>query len=344
MVTFGILGFGRHAVKRLVPGFTRARKAGLMALSRRDLARAQASAREFHVALAFDSAEALCRAPEVEAIFVATPNACHLENVLLALECGKPVLCEKPMGTDAAQCRAMVEAAHRTRRLLGMAQIFRFAVSVNRLRERVQGGQIGKVIFARAEFGVPTQGHTRPWLYDKRLSGGGPIADVGVHCIDTLRFILADEVARVHALGFSDERSGEVEAAAALNLEFRSRTLASVLVSFRSGYRTPLEFVGEKGVLRARDGLSVERPVTLELCRDGRVVESEAVSNHNAHSRQLDAFAAAIEGTTPYPVPGEEGWRNQLVLDAAYRSLASGRTEAVPSLPALAQQSNPLSS
>lgn len=344
MVNFGILGFGRHAVKRLAPGFSRARNASLVALSRRDRARAEASAREFHVPLAFDSAEALCRAPEVDAVFVATPNACHLENVLLALECGKPVLCEKPMGTDAAQCRAMVEAAHRASRLLGMAHIFRFAASVNRLRQRVQAGQIGKVIFARAEFGVPTQGHTRPWLYDKRLSGGGPIADVGVHCLDTLRFILADEVARVSALSFSDDRSGDVEAAAALNLEFRSGTLAAILVSFRSAYRTPLEFVGEKGVLRARDGLSIEHPVTLELCHDGLVVESEAVSNHSAYPRQLDAFAAAVESAAPYPVPGEEGWRNQLVLDAAYRSLSTGRTEEVPSLPSPAQQSNPLSS
>ncbi len=344
MVNFGILGFGRHAVKRLAPGFARARNARLVALSRRDLARAEASAREFHVPLAFDSAETLCRAPQVDAVFVATPNACHLESVLLALACGKPVLCEKPMGTDAAQCRAMVDAAHRARRLLGMAHIFRFAASVNRLRDRVQAGQIGKVIFARAEFGVPTQGHTRSWLYDKRLSGGGPIADVGVHCLDTLRFILGDEVARVHALGFSDDRSGEVEAAAALSLQFHSGTLAAVLVSFRTAYRTPLEFVGEKGVLRARDALSVEHPVTLELCRDGRIVESETVSNHNAYARQLDAFAAAVEGAAPYPVPGEEGWRNQLVLDAAYRSLATGQTEKVPSLPALARESTPLSS
>src|SRR5271167_1702216 len=98
MINFGIVGFGLHAVKRLMPGFANARNCRVSALSRRDLAKAQESARQHNIPLAFDSAEQLCRSPQVDAIFVTTPNACHLQDVLLALSCGKPVLCEKPMG------------------------------------------------------------------------------------------------------------------------------------------------------------------------------------------------------------------------------------------------------
>src|ERR1700730_8114293 len=111
MIRFGILGFGLHAAKRLMPGFALAQNCRVTALSRRSLEKAQESARHHHIALAFDSAEDLCCSPEVDAVFVTTPNACHLADVLLAIKCGKPVLCEKPMGVHADECRKMVETA-----------------------------------------------------------------------------------------------------------------------------------------------------------------------------------------------------------------------------------------
>ncbi len=160
------------------------------------------------------------------------------------------------------------------------------------------------------------------------IAGGGPVADVGVHCIDALRFILQDEVLRVSAREIAG-RPSEVEAGAALLLEFSRGTLATVTVSFRAEYRTPIEMIGESGVARADDALNVDRPIQLELRRGGAVVETHTVSNHLAYARQVDAFAAAVGGKTEFPIPGEEGWRNQQILDAAYRSMRSGQTENV---------------
>jgi predicted dehydrogenase len=329
MIRFGILGFGLHAAKRLMPGFALAQNCRVTALSRRDMGKARESARQYNIPLAFDSAEALCRSPEVDAVLVTTPNACHLQDVLLAIRCGKPVLCEKPMAIHADQCRQMVEAARQANLLLGVAQVFRFEDSTARLRERVAAGQIGRPVFARSEFSFPGgTGHARSWINDPAVAGGGPIADVGVHCIDALRFILQEEVVRVSCSGMSD--GGELEAAAVLTLEFSRGTLGAVLVSFRAEYRTPLELVGETGVLRAEDALNVEKPISLQLWRGGAVIETEALSNRFAYARQVDAFAAAVEGKAAFPVPGTEGWQNQEILDAAYRSLKSGSTEKVP--------------
>jgi len=102
--------------------------------------------------------------------------------------------------------------------------------------------------------------------------------------------------------------------------------------SFLAEYRTPLELVGETGVLWADNALTVEHPINLELRRGGAVVESQTVSNRLAYALQVDAFANAVEGKAEFPIPGEEGWRNQEILDAAYRSMKSGRTEAVPNV------------
>src|SRR6202140_1690069 len=108
MIRFGIGGFGLHAVRRLMPGFALARNCKVVALARRDSDKAREAAAKYGIPHVFASTEELCGCPEVDAGLVATPNACHLQDVLTAVAGGKPVLCEKPMGMDADECRRMV--------------------------------------------------------------------------------------------------------------------------------------------------------------------------------------------------------------------------------------------
>jgi predicted dehydrogenase len=330
MIRFGIAGFGLHAVRRLMPGFALARNCKVVGLSRRDAKKARDAAAEYGIPHVFASTEDLSRSPEIDAVLVTTPNSCHLQDVLTVIAAGKPVLCEKPMGMNADECRQMVESARKAGVLLGVAQVFRFEESTARFRERIAAGDIGRPIFARAEFSFPGSGHARTWLYNRSVSGGGPIADVGVHCIDALRYILQDEPRIVTALGHSDKESGDVEAAALLALRFQRDTLATIMVSVRAQYRTPLEVVGDEGVLRADDALNIERPVNIELWRSGHRIAEETVSNKLAYARQVDSFAAAIEGREEFPASGIQGWQNQVILDATYRSLISGKGEEIP--------------
>jgi len=331
MIRFGIAGFGLHAVKRLMPGFARSKNCQVTALSRRNITEAKQSAAEYGIPLAFDSVADLCQSPEVDAVLVTTPNSAHLADVLDAVDAGKPVLCEKPLAMNADECRQMVKAARHKGVLFGVAQVFRFNESVRGLQEWVAAGRIGRPVFARSEFSFfADASHPRKWLHDASVAGAGPIFDVGVHCIDTLRFILQDEVVRVSASAVADERSGDVESAASLTLQFSRGTIGTALVSFRAEYRTPIELIGGAGALRADKALNVEHPVELQFLRDGAVMETKTASNHLAYALQVDAFADAVEGKSPFLIPGEEGWRNQEVLDAALRSIKTGKAEAVP--------------
>ena len=330
MLRFGIVGFGLHAEKRMMPAFSQAKNCKAIALSRRALEKARESSTKWNIPLAFDSVTVLAQSAEVDAVFVTTPNNCHLPDVLSVIAAGKPVLCEKPLAMKADECRQMVEAAGKAKVPFGVAHVFRFEESVNRIRQRVASGQIGTPIFARAEFSFPGgPDHPRKWLYDMNVAGGGPIADIGVHCIDALRYILQDDVAKVSANGMHDKLSGQMEAAAAVTLEFSRGTLAACLVSYRASYRTPLEVVGTEGVLFADDCLNVERPIEIQLRKEQKIVETETVSNKSAYSAMLDAFADAVEGKGEFPVPGIEGWKNQEILDAAYRSLRGANKEIV---------------
>ncbi len=112
-------------------------------------------------------------------------------------------------------------------------------------------------------------------------------------------------------------------------LEFESGMVATVSASGRTPYQTFLEVAGETGALSAVNALTIERPVNVELRRGLEVAESREVSNADAYAVQVDAFAAAIEEGRDFEIPGEEGLRNQLILDAAFRSIKSGKTEIV---------------
>ena len=329
MIRFGIAGFGLHGDKRLMPGFAKASRCRVTAISRRDPAKAKATAETYGLSHAFTSTQELGRCPDVDAVLVASPNSLHLPDTLAALEAGKPVLVEKPMAVNADECVRMIGASQQRKLRLGVAQIFRFEESTRRMREHVLNGSLGPVVYARAEFSFPGRGHVRSWISNAAVAGGGPIADVGVHCIDTLRFILADEVAAVSAFTHADEESRDVEATGVVNLQFNSGVLASVLVSFRGAYRTPISIVGEAAGLTANDALTVERPVTIELKRADGSVTREEVNNALAYANQVDAFADWLTDDKPFPAPGAEGLRNQLILDAAYRSAKSGTVEKI---------------
>ncbi len=328
MIRFGIAGFGLHAVKRLMPGFAISRRCTVTALSRRDLQRAKQSAAEFNITHAFASTADLCACPDVDAILVTTPDALHRADVLEAVRHGRPVLCEKPMAMNATEAREMVDAARHAGVLLGVAHVMRFEQSVKWFREQVAQRRFGQPRTARADFLAPLMSSERTWINDPTLATGGPIADVGVHCIDTLRFVLGDEVRAVTARAHYDPR-WVVEASAAMVLEFEGGIMATVAVSALSPYQTVLEVAGESGVLWAVNALNVEHPVRLEARAAFDVVETKTVSNERSYADQVDAFAAAIEEGRDFEIPGEEGLKNQLILDAAFRSAKSGKTEAV---------------
>ena len=334
-IRFGILGFGHHAAYRLVPAFRASEQVELTGFWRRDAAKAAADASE-HGLRAFGSAEELCASSEVDAVFITSPDAVHLADAELAFAHGKAVLCEKPLTATLAEAEAMQAAATASGKLFGVAHHYRWAESVGEMRRRIAAGEIGPVRHAHAEFNYAGQRSKRTWITDPTLAAGGPIGDVGVHCIDTLRFVLGTgvlgcEVIRVSTLATRDELSGEVEATATLQLELAGDLLATVNVSARAAYRTALSFVGGEGVLAAENGMNVDRPVEVVLRRGGPLESTQTWNNADTYTRMIDNFARALRGEEEFLGPGAEGVTNQRILDAAFRSWRSGQRERVAS-------------
>ncbi len=276
---------------------------------------------------AFASAEALCASAEVDAVFITSPDALHLADAELAFRYGKAVLCEKPLAMNAGQAAAMEAASEDAKLLFGVGQNFRFNRSLEFLRESIAQGRIGTPLLAHAQYSYLGTQAPRTWITDPSLACGGPIADVGVHCIDSLRFILGAEVKSISVLANRDERSGEVEATASLQMEMSGGVFAQGTATARAPYRTLLEVTGTEGVLIAENGLTVDRPVEITLRKGGALVETHTLSNDDGYVRMLDVFSRAFRGEGSFSPSGADGVVNQRILDAAFRSWHSGLRE-----------------
>ena len=323
---FAILGFGNHARRRLIPAFGRSGQAELVGLWRRNQEAAAADA-QAHGLRAFASAQELCASPEIDAVFITSPDALHRVDAELAFRHGKAVLCEKPLAMNAGQAAAMEVAAKNAGVLFGVGQNFRFNHSLAYLRDAIVQGRIGTPQLAHAQYSYMGTLAPRTWITDPSLACGGPIADVGVHCIDSLRFVLGAEVKSINVLAHQDEHSGEVEATASMQMEMSGGVFAHVTVTARAPYRTLLEVSGSDGVLIAENGLTVDRPVEVVLRKGGTLVETHTVSNDDGYVRMIDAFSRAFRGEDSFSPTGADGVVNQRILDAAFRSWHSGLRE-----------------
>lgn len=328
-VRFAILGFGHHAVRRLLPAFKRSEEAALVGMWRRDAAAAAQNCAEFGIAHCFATREELCASTEVDVVFITSPDAMHRDDLLLALRYGKAVLCEKPLAMNAAEAEEMAAAAKAAGVLYGAGQNFRFNRSLEWMREQIAGGKIGRPQLAHAQYAYPAGTAPRRWIGDPTLACGGPIADVGVHCIDALRFVLGEEVLSVSTLARKENDADQVEAVASLQMEMSGGVFANVTASARAPYRTLVEIVGSDGVLVAENGLTVDRPVEVVRWRGGEVAETATVDNGDGYVRMLDSFAQAFRGVGEFAASGEDGVRNMRAVDAAFKSWRTGVREAV---------------
>jgi predicted dehydrogenase len=137
--------------------------------------------------------EALAGDPGVDAAIVATPNALHAPQAIALLRNGKHVMVEKPMATTVAECDAMIAAAERSGASLMVAHCWRFREEVVALRDRIAAGEFGEVVKTRG-YGVHANWGPSGWFTQRELAGGGALVDMGVHAIDTARFLLSEPV------------------------------------------------------------------------------------------------------------------------------------------------------
>jgi predicted dehydrogenase len=255
---------------------------------------------------------ALAADPAVDAAVIATPNALHAPQAIAFLEAGKHVLVEKPMAPTLAEADAMVEAARRAGAWLMVAHCWRFHPDVRALRARVERGELGEIVKTRS-YGVHARWGPSGWFTDPELAGGGALLDMGVHAIDTTRYLLGDpRPVRVCAAVGTRYGGYAVDDDAVLLVTWSSGANSVVESGWwqphLAGLEADTELYGTGGYARVWD--MTEPPPGYEHC------------TQPMYSAQLAEFVEAVAaGRQPRP-SGEDGRVVMEVVDQAYAAAA----------------------
>ncbi|TVR69534.1 MAG: gfo/Idh/MocA family oxidoreductase [Spirochaetaceae bacterium] len=213
-VRWGIIGCGDVTEKKSGPAFRKARGSELVAVMRRDGERARDYARRHGVPRWYDDADRLIADPEVDALYIATPPATHAEYIRRVAAAGKPIYCEKPLGTGYAQSREAVDLCAAAGVPLHVAYYRRGMEKYRKARALLQEGAIGAVRHVHVSLHAPPVGPDErgdlPWRVRSEHSGGGLILDVGSHGLDLLDYFFGP-LADVHGLSSNQGGLYEVE-------------------------------------------------------------------------------------------------------------------------------------
>ena len=215
---------------------------------------AERFAREHGIARVTTDWRALVAEPDVDAVVVCTPNALHAEQSIAALAAGKHVLCEKPMATTVADAEAMLAAASEHDRLLLVLHPWRHHPAVIAVRDAIVAGELGRVVRTHG-YGVHADWGPGGWFIDPVLAGGGALVDMGIHAIDTARFLLGEpEVRRVEASIATSHGSYAVDDDGIVLIEWeggaRSVVESGWWQTHLGGYEADTEVYGSTGYRR----------------------------------------------------------------------------------------------
>ncbi len=318
---FGLIGFGAFAERAVLPAMRDVQNVEVVALQKRSLADATAKAEMHGIPLAFSSVNDLVAHPDVDAVFIVSANAAHCPETLCAARAGKHVLVEKPMAINVREAEEMIEACRRGGVRLMVGHLVRFSPLIRHIRETLRSGILGSITYARADFVYDGRLSHRGWLHDRAIAGGGPVFDVGVHCLDALRFLLDDEVVSVSAVLSPVPTPERTEESALIGLQFKRGTVGAIFCSYISSTRRKqLEILGTGGWITVGDFTSgnQETTVTTTLGTDAKPGEtrSQAFRIPNLLTEEVRHFATILLEGGELDSPGENGLANQRVLDA----------------------------
>lgn len=312
---WGILGTARIN-RRLVPAFKASRRGRLVAVASRDLARADAHAREHGIPRAVQGYQTLLDDPAIDAVYIPLPNSEHLPWTLAAIAAGKHVLCEKPLALDPRDVTRIAAAADAAGVIVEEGFMYRHEPLTAEVARLIDQGAIGTIREILSGFTFRLEGTTNIRL-DPTL-GGGALWDVGCYPVTYAQLLADGEPTVVSASahwdgsGVDDEFMG--------TLRFDSERTAAIEAGFRAAHRTWLEVIGSSGTLRVPNPFKPGPLEVVEIQRGARVERIDVIGSAMLFARQIGDFEARLLDGAPAVVTLEESRRTAATLAALYQA------------------------
>ncbi|MFO1352730.1 MAG: Gfo/Idh/MocA family oxidoreductase [Gammaproteobacteria bacterium] len=321
-IRWGILSTAKIGVAKVIPAMQRSAYCEIAAIASRDLAAAQATARQLGIANAYGGYEALLADPAIDAIYNPLPNHLHVPWSIKALEAGKHVLCEKPIALSAAEGERLADAARRHPHLKIMeAFMYRHHPQWRKARELVNAGAIGELRAIQAVFAYYNADPAN--IRNQAAIGGGGLMDIGCYPISLARFLFDAEPLRV--AGILD-----------LDPVFNTDRITSAILEFARGTATftcatQLTPYQRVNIFGTRGRIEIEIPFNAPPDKPTRIwhehgggIEEITFPICDQYTLQGDVFSQAILEDKTVPTPIEDAVANMRVIEAVVASARRG--------------------
>ena len=334
-IRWGIIGLGDIAENNFVPALAKAADAQLVSVFSRSADKGRAFIAKHNVPRAYDSLDKILADPQLDAVYIASPNALHADHAVAVARAGKHVLCDKPMALSVADGERMIRAAEEHRVKLGVAYRQRYHTAHEEARRRVQSGVLGEIQLIKAQNFV---GGARPywpkmpgWRNDLALAGSGSIVAQAVHSVDLLRYLTDSEIVEVRCITDEYAPSRVVEECTVSIFKFASGALGHVA----SGAIVPRSdndavLYGSMGKISCLGTLGRNEPGRVQQV----VVASGALEVRlpfpddtmiTRTTRLIEAFNRSIMHNEPTQMSAQNGMQMIRIADAMLQSSRHGR-------------------
>ncbi len=344
-VKWGVIGAGGIAARRTIPeGLAASEKCDLVAVMDTSRERAVAVAKQFDVPRHVTTVEELLAIPEIEAVYIASPNSYHAGQAIAAARAGKHVLVEKPMALTLADGQAMVDACAEEGVKLMCGYMMRFHAHHQWLKAQIEAGALGQPVFGRAQLTCWYPDTPGAWRQDPLLGGGGAYMDMGTHCLDLLEMLLGP-VRRLTAYMGTLTHGYPVEDSATVLLEFASGAQGVVDANFNipdEASQNVLEVRGTKGAVYADHTVGQDAGghmmsyIVREVggydaaqARTGSIAEEVVVTPVNTYRAEVEHFVDCIEQDLTPVTDGAVALHSLGLALLVYESARTGKTMMV---------------
>jgi len=302
-----VIGIGDITTRRVIPGIQAESRSHLYGIVTRDPAKAA----QFGVRVWPNLDQALTDSA-IDAVYVATPVFLHAPQAIQSLRAGKHVLCEKPMAMNEAEARTMVRAGEESGKTLGVAYYRRCYPKVQRAKQLIEQGAIGKPVFAELTNHMWFDGTgSRSWLVDPAKAGGGPLFDIASHRIDVLNYLFG------RPLRVSGQISNVVH-------HYAVEDNATVMIEYEGGVRGVVDVRWHSNVnrdecrIRGTDGEIELSPLNgPDLIYPGG--RENLPAHPNLHHPMIENFVGAVVEGKPLLASGESSFLTDWVTEQARR-------------------------
>lgn len=317
MLKIGILGASCIAYKAIIEPAKSVERASISAVAARDMERGKVYAAEHGIPLVFDDYDELINSPDVDVVYVGLPPKSHAYWSIRALEAGKHVVCEKPIGMNTAEAQAMVAAADACKGRLIEAFHTAYHPSFAACMEWVKAGKIGTIKSMKSHFGIPLEDDGKRNQF-RPEQGGGSVMDMGCYPLQWVDAFAGGDVQSIKAKAVM--ASSGVDGSMQATLTFDNGVEADISCSMigSGGLSAGLTIVGTEGTIEYANPLVPHDNGTLVLIYSNGKTETHDVSDRSTYYYQLETALRAFEEGGSLVTEGAPIIRQQKLIDDVY--------------------------